>query len=357
MHASVVHEIILSSILWILRGNILVKKHCVLLLVLIFLVVISPFNVRAGESQNLQKLTIGYPALVTTLATIAVIQKGGFFKKHGLDVDLVYIAGSPLLTAAMVSGQVPISFVGAPAVVASAVGGADTVLLSCAISMAYGKLFSVPEIKSLSQLKGKKIGITRIGAIDDAILRYTLKQQANISDREVAFISSGGTNERLIALTKGLIDASVMAPPQDSMAEKAGLNELVDLNKIGLHNPASCLASTKSHVRKNRDTVLRVMKGFVEGLKFFREDRSFALKVFADFTKTTDPEALNTSYDLTIQLQEKVPLVNLRGVEFLLQLTEVRDPRAKNFDPAALVDSSFVQELQKTGFINSIYKK
>ena len=81
-------ECILLVIFWMLRGSILVKKHRVLLLVLISLVVISPFNVRAGELQNLQKLTIGYPALVTTLATIAVIQKGGFFKKHGLDVDL-----------------------------------------------------------------------------------------------------------------------------------------------------------------------------------------------------------------------------------------------------------------------------
>jgi ABC-type nitrate/sulfonate/bicarbonate transport system substrate-binding protein len=317
----------------------------------------NPLKLSAAEAEKLQQLTIGYPALVTTLATIAVIQKAGFFQKFGLDVDLVYIAGSPLLTAAMVSGQVPMSFVGAPAVVASAVGGADTVLLSCAISMAYGKLFSVPEIKNLNQLRGKKIGITRIGAIDDAILRYVLKQRANISDKEVAFISSGGTNERLIALTRGVIDASVMAPPQDAVAAKAGLNELVDLNKIGIYNPASCIASTKSYVRKNRDTVMRVMKGFVAGLKYFRENRNFALKVFADFTKTTDPEVLNTSYDLTVQLQEKVPLINLKGVEFLLQLTEVRDPRAKNFDPAALVDSSFIQELEKTGFIDSIYRK
>jgi NitT/TauT family transport system substrate-binding protein len=333
------------------------KKYCALVLILILSLPFNLLKPRPAESQNLQKVTIGYPALVTTLATIAVIQKGGFFKKHGLDVDLVYIAGSPLLTAAMVSGQVPLSFVGAPAVVASAVGGADTVLLSCAISMAYGKLFAVPEIKSLSQLRGKKIGITRLGAIDDAILRYMLKQRANISDKEVAFISSGGTNERLIALTRGVIDASVMAPPQDAIAEKAGLNELVDFNKIGLYNPASCIASTKSYVRNNRDTVLRVMKGFVEGLKFFRENRNFALKVFADFTKTSDAEALRTSYDLTIQLQEKLPFVNVKGVEFLLQLTEARDPRAKNFDPAALVDSSFMQELEKTGFIDSIYRK
>ena len=186
--------------------------------------------------------------------------------------------------------------------------------------MAYGRLFALPEIKSLSQLRGKKIGITRLGTIDDAILRYTLKQQANVSEREVTFLSGGGASERLIALTKGAIDATVLAPPQDSMAEKADLNELVDLNKIGLYNPASCIASTKTYVRKNRDTVMRVLKGFVEGLKFLRENRNFALKVFADFTRTADKEALSAGYDLTIHLQDKVPLVNMKGIEFLLRL-------------------------------------
>jgi NitT/TauT family transport system substrate-binding protein len=334
-----------------------VKKYGALVLLVALCNGFNSSSLAAAESPSLQKLTIGYPALATTLATIAVIQKAGLFKKHGLDVDLVFIAGSPLLTAAMVSGQVPLSFVGAPAVVASAVGGADTVLLSCAISMAYGRLFAVPEIKTLSQLRGKKIGITRLGTIDDAILRYTLKQHANVLDREVTFLSGGGASERLIALTKGAIDATVLAPPQDSMAEKAGLNELVDLNKIGLYNPASCIASTKTYVRKNRDTVMRVLKGFVEGLKFLRENRNFALKVFADFTRTSDKEALSAGYDLTIHLQDKVPLVNMKGVEFLLQITEARDPRAKNFDPAALVDSSPMQELEKTGFIDSVLSK
>lgn len=327
------------------------------ILALTFSLLSNTWPVGAAESQSLHKVTIGYPALSTTLATIAVIQKGGFFKKHGLDVELVLILGSPLLTAAMVSGQVPMSFVGAPAVVASAVGGADTVLLSCAISMAYGRLFAVPEVKSLTDLRGKKIGLTRLGTIDDAILRYLLRQRENISDREVTFIAAGDSAQRLIALTRGAIDASVMAPPQDRLAEKFGLNELVDLNKVGLYNPASCIASTKTYVRNNRDTVMRVMKGFVEGLKFFRDNRNFALKIAAEFTRTSDMEAVSASYDLTVQLQEKVPFVNMKGVEFLLKITEARDPRAKNFEPATVVDSSFMQELERTGFLDSVFKK
>lgn len=333
------------------------KTCCALVFALMFSFLSNTWPAGAAESQNVHKVTIGYPALSTTLATIAVIQKGGFFKKYGLDVDLVLILGSPLLTAAMLSGQVPLSFVGAPAVVASAVGGADTVLLSCAISMAYGRLFAVPGIKRMSDLRGKKIGLTRLGTIDDAILRHLLKQRENISDREVTFVAAGDSAQRLIALTKSAIDASVMAPPQDRLAEKLGLNELVDLNKVGLYNPASCIASTKTYVRNNRDTVMRVVKGFVEGLKFFRENRSFALRVAAEFTRTSDTEAVGASYDLTVQLQDKVPFVNMKGMEFLLKITEARDPRAKNFDPAAIVDSSFMQELERTGFIDSVFKQ
>ena len=180
------------------------QRCCSLVLTFLISSYVNPRHASTAETQNLQKLTIGYPALATTIATIAVIQKGGFFRKHGLDVDLVYISGSPLLTAAMVSGQVPLTFIGAPAVVASAVGGnADTVLLSCAISMAYGKLFAVPEIKNLSQLKGKKVGITRIGAIDDAV-SYVIclsSAQTFLTAKSLSFLPEEPM-ERLIALTR-----------------------------------------------------------------------------------------------------------------------------------------------------------
>lgn len=308
-------------------------------------------------AQKLEKITIGYPAPVASLATIDVIKKAGIFKKYGLDVELVYIQGSPILTAAMVSGQVPISFIAGAAVVSSAVGGADTVLLSCAINTLFWRMFTTPDIKTFADLKGKKIGVTRIGTLEDGVLRYLLNERGIDPERDVTFLAVGSAPSRLAALSKGIVHASSFIPPQDIAAEKLGLNELLDMSKLDLYNPASCLASTKSYVKNNRETVTRVMKAFVEGLKFYRENKEFAIKVTAEFARSKDAEVLDKTYEVVTKFQDRIPYVNPKGVDFTLKVVAQRDPRAKNFDPKTVVDSSFVRELEKSGFIDSVSKK
>src|SRR5258706_5148973 len=130
----------------------------------------------SADAQKLEKLVIGYPAPVASLGIIDVMRKGGLFKKNGLDVDLVFIQGSPILTTAMVSGQVPLSFIGGAAIVASAVGGADTVYLACGINTLYWRGFSRPARKSLAELHGNEIGVTTIGSQENSVIRFILKE-------------------------------------------------------------------------------------------------------------------------------------------------------------------------------------
>jgi len=330
-------------------------KHCAIALLLLLLFHSDP--VLPAEAPKLQKLVIGYAAPVASLAIIDVIKKGGLFKKHGLDVELVFIPGSGVLTAAMVSGQVPLTFLAGAATVTSAIGGADTVLLSCAINTLFWRLFSIPEVKSVADLKGKKIGVTRLGTLEDGVLRYVLKERGLNPDRDVTFVPVGAAPQRVVALSKGIIEAASFIPPQDIAAEKLGMNELIDMAKLGLYNPASCFASTKSYIRNNRDTVLRVMKAFVEGVKFYRDNKDFALKVTAEFTQNKDFEVLNPSYESVVRFQERVPHVNMKGIDFILKVIELRDSRAKNFSPASVVDPSFIQELEKSGFVDAVWRK
>jgi len=219
------------------------------------------------------------------------MRKGGLLKRNGLDVDLVYIQGSPILTAAMVSGQVPLSFIGGGAIVASAVGGADTVYLACAINTLYWRMFSTPDVKTVADLKGKKIGLTTMGSQEDAVTRYLLKEHGLVPDRDVAIVAVGSAPNRLAALSKGVINASTFIPPQDIAAEK-----------LGLYNPGSCFASTKTYVKNHRDTVMRVMKTFVECLRYYKENREFVLKVTADFAQNRDPEVLRPTYEVVTYL-------------------------------------------------------
>jgi hypothetical protein len=102
---------------------------------------------------------------------------------------------------------------------------------------------------------------------------------------------------------------------------------------------------------------MRVMKTFIEGLRYYKENREFVLKVTADFAQNRDPNVLNPTYDVVTRFQDRVPYVNMKGIEFMLKTLELRDPRAKTFDPANVVDSSFIQELEKSGFIDAVWKK
>jgi NitT/TauT family transport system substrate-binding protein len=321
------------------------------------LIVFQPDPLWPLDAPKLERLVIGYPAPVASLGIIDVMRKAGLFKKYGLDIDLVYIQGSPILTAAMVSGQVPLSFLGGAAIVASAVGGADTVYLACGINTLYWRLFSTPDVRTLDDLRGKKIGLTTMGSQEDAVMRFLLKERGINPDRDVSFLAVGAAPTRLAALSKGVVQASVFIPPQDIAAEKLGLYPLIDMSQLGLYNPGSCFASTRSYIKNHRDTVTRVMKTFVEGLKFYRENKEFVLKVTADFAQNRDMEVLSATYNTVTRFQDRVPYVNMKGIEFMLKAIELRDPRAKNFDPANAVDSSFIQELEKTGFVDSVWKK
>jgi NitT/TauT family transport system substrate-binding protein len=324
--------------------------------ILILFFLFHPAQAISADGTKLQKLVIGYAAPVASLAMVDVMNKGGLFKKHGLDVELVFIPGSGVLTAAMVSGQVPLTFLAGAATVTSAIGGADTVLLSCAINTLFWRLFSVPEIKTVVDLKGKRIGVTRLGTLEDGILRYVLKERGLNPEKEVSFIAVGPAPQRVAALSKRIIEAASFIPPQDIAAEKLGMNELIDMAKLGLYNPASCFASTKLFIRSNRDTVLRVMKAFVEGVKFYQDNKDFSLKVIAEFTQNKDLEVLKPSYETVVRFQDKVPHVNMKGIDFILKVIELRDSRAKNFDATSVVDSSFMQELEKTGFVSAVWR-
>jgi NitT/TauT family transport system substrate-binding protein len=330
------------------------KIYAIGLLLLLFF---DSVPARAAEGTQLQKLVIGYAAPVASLGIIDVIKRGGLFRKHGLDVELVYIQGSGVLTAAMVSGQVPLTFLAGAATVSSAIGGADTVLTACAINTLFWRLFATPNIKTIGDLKNKKVGVTRLGTLEDGVLRYLFKERGLNPERDVTFVPVGAAPQRVIALSRGIIDASSFIAPQDIQAQKLGMHELMDMSKLGLYNPASCFATTKSYIRTNRDTVARVMKAFVEGIKFYRDNREFALKVTSDFAKNNDPEVLNASYESVIRFQDRVPYVNPKGIDFILRVIEDRDPRAKNFDPQSVVDSSFIQELDKSGFIEALWRK
>ena len=121
------------------------------------------------------------------------------------------------------------------ALIASAVGGADTVYLACGINTLYWRFFTTPNIKTIADLKGKTLGVTTIGSQEDSVVRFILRDRGLIPDRDFAVVAVGGAPTRLAALSKGVIQGSTFIPPQDIAAERLGLNPLIDMSKLGLY--------------------------------------------------------------------------------------------------------------------------
>src|SRR5262249_36815198 len=144
--------------------------------------------------------------------------------------------------------------------------------------------------------------LTTMGSQEDAVTRYLLKEHGLVPDRDVAIVAVGSAPNRLAALSKSVINAPTFIPPPDIAAQKTRPPAPIALSKHRLYNPGSCFASTKTYVKNHRDTVMRVMKTFVECLRCYKENREFVLKVTADFAQNRDPEVLRPTYEVVTYL-------------------------------------------------------
>ena len=181
------------------------------------------------RALNAAPMRISYSAISGAMASLWVAQEGGYFKREGLDTELLYIGGGSLLIQSMLSGDVPLAYGPSVPVINASLRGSDLVLIGNTGNSLVFSIMSRPEIKQPAQLKGKKVGVTRLGGSTDWALDAALKQWGLERGRDLIVIQTGGMPEGLAALTSGALDAVVLSPPSNFRAQKAGMHELVDV--------------------------------------------------------------------------------------------------------------------------------
>jgi len=217
-----------------------------------------------------EPLRIVYTAISLMYGPLWVTQDAGIFKKHNLDVELLYLSGGTLSTAALISGDVQIAFTGAANVVSANLTGSDVVLLGATIDLLPFEVWSVPTIKEPSQLKGTKMGVTRIGSATHFVARYALKQFGLRPDTDVTFFQTGGQPELFAALKGGSVQSAILnAGPFTVWAQKEGFVRLAD---AAMRRPYvyKSVAARESFVRSRTDVTSRFAKAFVEGIYRFK---------------------------------------------------------------------------------------
>src|ERR1041384_7894949 len=223
-------------------------------LMLLFLCAVIS-SAQLSAQTPLEKLRVTYSAIGGSQASVWIPYEAGIFRKYGLDIELLYVGGGGRAAQVVQSGEVPIGLFTGGAVINSNLAGGDLVVIGSSMNVMTFSIVARPEIRRVEDLKGKKIGVTRFGSATDFGLRYAEGQWPIKRQRDFAVIQLGGMPEQLNALRTGALDAAVLNFESTIVARKEGFRELANIGKLGLSFPTSSLATTRSFIRRNENTV------------------------------------------------------------------------------------------------------
>jgi NitT/TauT family transport system substrate-binding protein len=323
----------------------------ILISLLFFSLILSPIS---ALSQTYPTVYVGLVSITPSNGPVLAGVDGGFFKKHGLDVKPLIMAGSSTAIAAMLSGDVGLISIAGSGMINAHLAGRDAVMVAGMVNFAPYELIVSKEIKRIEDLKGKKVGIARFGGSADFLARWGLEKNGLKPGKDVTILQTGGNPERLAAVSQGAIQATLLEQAFAYLAKKSGYRSLLDYSTIGLDYQHSGIGTTKSFVEKNRDLMNRFMRAMIEGIHRYKNDRAFGLKVLERHLRVPDAETNLAAYDYYVPKTSLVPYVNLKGMKFLLDTIAETNPKAKKARPEDFVDHSMLQEIEASGFVRQI---
>ena len=310
------------------------------------------------QNAAAQQLPLAFSSVDSPNANWYIAQERQLYKKYGLDVELIYIPSSTTTISAVVAGSVTVGNISGGATASAAVGGASVVAVGCFINTLPYDLVVHESIRSAQQLKGKSIGISRIGSSSDVAARVFLKELKLEPDKDVAILQVGGSTERAAAFRTGRIVA-FPAPPgvihlTQGMPHRI-LASTADFPK-GFPFPYVCPTASKSFLKGSRDTMKRLLMALIDGVHFYKTRKEESKKIMAKFTRHSNEAFLEAAYQSSAKLFEQVPLVNREGMDVQVKDAVARKP-GSTLKVDDIVDDSLVLELEKEGFIARIYKQ
>ena len=283
----------------------------------------------------------------------------GLFRKHDLDVDLVFMGSSALILQSMLAGAVPVAGVAGPAVISSVVSGGDIVTVANLAPLTIA-LMVKPTIEKPEDLRGKKIGVPRLGAVAHFAIRMILDRYGI---KDTTILQMGSQPEAAAGMRRQAIDGAMISLPLNYVLEKEGYRQLVgpqDYRKLGIQFISQGISARKSYIAKNRDVVLRLMKATMEGLKLMAAQENLAKKILAKYTRQTDPESLERAYRFGLDTLNKDPTIPREAIVSMVRLMAdlglVDRSAAANTPPESFYDNSFVDDMKRTGFLRELWK-
>jgi len=310
------------------------------------------------RSAYSQQQTLAFSSVDSPNANWYIAKEKQLYRKYGVDSELIFIPSSTTTISAVVAGSVAVGNISGGATANAAVGGASVVAVGCFINTLPYELIVNESIRSAQQLKGKSIGISRVGSSSDVAARVLLKELKLEPDKDVAILQVGGSTERAAAFRTGRIAAFPSPPGTINLAQGMAHRVLVSTADFpkGFPFPYVCLTTSKAYLKSSRDTMKRLLMALIEATYFYKTHKEESKKIFAKYSRQTNEAYLESAYQSSNKLFEQIPLVNREGMEMQVKEALARKPSsALKVDD--IVDDSLVVELEKEGLINRIYRQ
>ena len=306
-----------------------------------------------------EPLRVGIPGLSAEFAPVWAANDRGLLKKYGFESEIIAMQGGTQLAQAVIGASIPIAVMGG-AYLTAAVRGADLVMIATHMDKFPYSLIVKPNIKKVADLKGTKLAISRFGSSSDAGLRVALQKLGLNPDKDVTILQVGGQTERFAALKGGTVDGTVVIPPLSGAAQRLGYNALINMTELGIPYPQEGVVVSRQMIGSRRETIIRFLKAYIEGVKELKTDKEFAIAVMAKhlrLDRKKDREALEDSFkEVVIEQMLKIPSINLEAIKVGLDLLGKDKPARASSNPRDYVDGTLMQELVKSGFTEQLYK-
>ena len=311
-------------------------------------------SVQAAEPE---RINVCYSSIAATSITTWVPYEAGIYKKYGLDVRIIYVAGAQAITT-LVSGDTQIVQGSGAAAAFSRLSGSDVTIIGTTINVIPMSLVTTPDIASPQDLRGKTFGVSRFGSLTDLGLRKAVGEFGLDANKDIKMIQTGGVPEILLFMQQGVIKGGLISSPTLEKAKELGYKEFMNLSELKFRYPGTALVTTDSFIRSRPQTVNRFLKATLEGIKYAKSNPDYTIRILGKYTRTSDTKLLASAFkSYVLGYIRDVPTVTQAEMEGVVEDIATRNPKAKSVDPRQFYDPGPLDQLAKEGFIKELYPR
>lgn len=324
---------------------------------LLFAAALIGFSVSARAAElPTEKFRVAMGSVSTSQVNLWVPLDTGIFKKYGLDIDLVYITGSPIVNAALLSGEVELAQGGPGASIQTNLKGAGTMIILGNTNRFPYQLVAASNIKQIADLKGKRYAIARLGSADHTATLFVLPKLGIQPERDLNMIAVGAVPTRFAALVSGAVVAALLIPPETTKARELGFRVLANFMDTDIDYQQNAIYTTKAIINRKTDALRRFVMAYSEGIHYIHTNGKGTQQIMKKYLKGDDKSIEEAYTEVVLKAAPKIPYPTKAGLQTMMKFMVGSMPELANAKPEDFMDTRLIKELEDSGFYARLYK-